>query len=41
MVRVEVAEPEPGLMVAGEKEQLKLLGSPAQESEMGLVEDPD
>lgn len=41
MVRVEIAEPEPGVMVAGEKEQLKLLGRPAQESEIGLVEEPD
>jgi hypothetical protein len=41
MVRVEVAVPEPGVMLAGEKEQLKVLGTPEHDSEMGLFEAPD
>lgn len=41
IVRVEVAAPEPGVMAAGEKEQLNPLGIPPQESEMGLLNDPD
>lgn len=41
MVRVEVAVPDPGVRVAGENEQCKLLGRLAQESEIGLLEDPD
>lgn len=41
MVRVEVAVPEPGVMVTGEKEQVRVLGIPLQESEMGLLKDPD
>lgn len=41
MVRVEVAVPEPGVMLAGEKEQLSVLGSFGQESEIGRFDDPD
>jgi hypothetical protein len=41
IVRVEVAVPIPGVMAAGEKEQLRELGSAGQESEMGLFETPD
>ena len=41
MVRVEVAVPEPGVMLAGENEQLKVLGTPVHEREMGLFEAPD
>ena len=41
MVRVEVAVPEPGVIVAGEKEQLSELGSVGQESEIGLFKAPD
>ena len=41
MVRVELAVPEPGVMATGEKEQLKLLGTPLQESEMGLLNEPE
>ena len=41
MVRVEVATPEPGVMEAGEKEQLKLLGIPAHEREIALLNAPD
>ena len=41
MVRVEVAVPDPGVMEAGENEQLSELGSAGQESEMGLFEAPD
>ena len=41
MVRVEVAVPEPGVMAAGENEQLRLLGRLGQESKIGLFEDPD
>src|SRR5208282_693755 len=40
-VRTEVAVLAPGVMVAGEKEQLKLEGSPLQVSEMGLLKAPD
>jgi len=41
MVRAEVAVPEPGVMAAGEKAQLKPLGRPLQESEMELSKEPD
>jgi hypothetical protein len=41
IVSTEVAEPEPGTTVAGEKEQLNVLGSPAQERAMGVFKDPD
>jgi hypothetical protein len=41
IVRVEVPAPEPGVMAAGEKAQLIPLGIPSQESEMGLLNDPD
>jgi hypothetical protein len=41
MVRVEVAVPDPGVMFAGEKEHLSVLGRPEQLSEIGLVKDPD
>jgi hypothetical protein len=41
IVRVDVAAPEPGRIAAGEKEQLNPLGIPPQESEMGLLNDPD
>src|SRR3977135_1807395 len=41
MVRAEVAVPAPGVMAAGEKEQLKPLGIPLQESEMLLLKEPD
>src|ERR1039458_815364 len=41
MVRVEVAVPAPGVMLAGKKEQAKVLGMPLQLSEMGLLNDPD
>jgi hypothetical protein len=41
MVRVEVALLPPGVMLAGEKEQLRMLGSPSQDSDTGLVEFPD
>ena len=41
MVRAEVAVPEPGVMAAGEKAQLKPLGRPLQESEMELLNEPD
>jgi hypothetical protein len=41
MVRVEVAVPVPGVMVAGEKEQFKVLGSPLQESAIELLNEPD
>ena len=37
MVRVELAVPEPGVMVAGEKAQLNLAGIPAHESEIGTL----
>lgn len=41
MVTVEVATPEPGVMVAGENEQFKVLGIPAHESTIGLLNAPD
>jgi hypothetical protein len=41
MVRVEVAVPEPGVMLAGEKAQLRVLGRFGQESEIGKFDDPD
>src|SRR5258708_18192467 len=40
MVRVEVATPEPGVMLAGENEQCKLLGIPAHASEIELLNAP-
>ena len=41
MVRVELPTPEPGVMVAGENEQLKLLGIPAHESAIDVLKAPD
>ena len=41
IVRTEVAAPAPGIKVAGEKEQLSVLGIPAQERESGVFKDPD
>jgi hypothetical protein len=41
MVRTEVAEPDPGVTLAGEKEQLRVAGIPGQESAMGVFNDPD
>lgn len=41
MVRAEVADPAPSVMVPGENEQAKVLGRPAQESEIGVFEAPD
>ena len=41
MVRVEVAVPVPGVMLAGENEQRKLLGKPPHESEIWLFNVPD
>lgn len=41
MVRVEMAVPVPGVIVAGEKEHFRELGSAGHESEMGLFEAPD
>jgi hypothetical protein len=41
MVRAEVADPAPGVIVAGENEQARVLGRPAQESEIGVFEAPD
>lgn len=41
MVSVEVALVEPGVIVAGEKEQLRVSGIPLQESAMGLLDVPD
>jgi len=40
-VTVEVALPEPGVILAGEKEQFNPLGIPAHERVMGLLNDPD
>lgn len=40
-VTVEVAVPDPGVMDAGEKAQFRLLGTLLQESEIGLLKDPD
>jgi hypothetical protein len=40
MVRVEMAVPVPGVIVAGEKEHLRELGSAGHESEMGPFEAP-
>ena len=33
--------PDPGVIDAGEKEQFRLLGTLVQESEIGLLKDPD
>src|ERR1700677_275853 len=41
MVRTEVAVPAPGVMVAGENEQLSVSGILPQLSEMGLLKVPD
>src|ERR1700685_2831385 len=41
IVSVEVAVPEPGVMVAGEKVQLSDLEMPLHESAMGLLNDPE
>ena len=41
MVRVDVAVPEPGAILAGENEQLKVFGKFGQESEIGEDDDPD
>jgi hypothetical protein len=41
IVTVEVAVPEPGVMVSGENEQLKPVGIPLHESVIGLLNDPD
>ncbi len=41
MVSVELALLDPGVIVAGEKEQPNVLGMPLQLSEMGLFNDPD
>ena len=41
IVRVEVAAAAPGVIVAGEKEQLNPLGTPLHESEIALLNDPD
>jgi hypothetical protein len=41
MVRVEVADPAPGIMVPGENEQFKVLGRPRHESAIGVFRVPD
>ena len=41
IVTTEVAMPEPGVMLAGEKEQLIVLGIPLQLSEIAPLNDPD
>ncbi len=41
IVSVDVAVPEPGVIVAGEKAQLRALEMFPQESVMGLFRDPD
>jgi hypothetical protein len=41
IVNVEVAVPEPGVIVAGEKAQLRAVERFLQESVMGLLNDPD
>lgn len=41
IVTMEVAIPEPGVMLAGEKEQLIVLGIPLQLSAIELLNDPD
>ena len=41
IVRREVAAPDPGVIIAGEKIQLSALGMPAQESAIGVFNDPD
>ena len=41
MVSVDVTVPEPGVMLLGEKEQVRVLGKLAHESEIGLVDVPD
>ena len=40
-VTVELAQPDPGVMAPGENVQFRLLGTPLQESEIGLFSDPD
>jgi len=40
-VSVELALLDPGVIVAGEKEQFNVLGMPLQLSAMGLFNDPD
>ena len=41
IVSVEFALPDPGVMLAGEKEQLNAFERPLQESEIGLLKAPD
>ncbi len=41
MVRVEVADPVPGVMLFGEKEQLSVGGRPPHESAIGAFRIPD
>jgi hypothetical protein len=41
MVRVEVPAAAPGVMVTGEKAQLKPLGNPLQESVIAWLKEPD
>jgi hypothetical protein len=41
MVRVEVAVPEPGVMLLGEKVQLSVLGRPLHERVIGVFDVPD
>ena len=41
MVKTEVAEPDPGVTAAGEKEQLSTLAIPGQDSVIGVSKDPD
>jgi hypothetical protein len=41
MVRTELALPDPGVIVAGEKEQVKVLGRLPQVSVTGLLKAPD
>jgi len=41
MVRVELAVPLPGVITAGENEQLRVLGTPSHDSEIVLLNDPD
>lgn len=41
IVRIELAVPDPGVMVLGENEQFSVLGRPPQERAMGLLNAPD
>ncbi len=41
MVSIELAAVEPGVMLAGENEQLRASGRPEQESEIAGLNDPD